>query len=142
MRLWIHVCKCLIVFLCMLINNKVWKTNLGQSGSKSGFLGKSWMGSERKPKNLDCLTGAARLARWHLPWRVAQCNTHVFGCPGQLGFIPDFPNASFDVFDCCFHFLTYWNINWIGLKWFLWIELKLIWKCSRTKNFPKLVFLK
>jgi len=61
----------LIVFWCILTNNKVWETNLGQRGSKSEFLGEIG--------NPKIWVALLQLVSWSLPWRVTQCNTHVFG---------------------------------------------------------------
>jgi len=62
----------------MLTNNKVWGTNLGKRGSKSGILG--WKSG--------FLLSAAPM---------------VLDVPGNRGLIRTFLNASFDAFDCCFH---------------------------------------
>ena len=51
----------LFAFWCMWTNNKVYETNLGQRGSKSGFLWKFWVSSQEEPKNLGSCTGVAHL---------------------------------------------------------------------------------
>jgi len=45
----------LIVFGCMLTNNQVWRTNLGQRGSKLGFFRKNLMGSREETQKLGSL---------------------------------------------------------------------------------------
>ena len=43
--------------------------------------------------------------------------TSIFlGVLGSWGSFRTSPNDSLDMFDCCFHLETYWNIKWIGLR--------------------------
>jgi len=58
-----------------------------------------------------------------LAWQAGACHgellnaTPMFlGVPGSWGSFQTSPNASFDVFVCCSHLKTYWNIKWIGFR--------------------------
>jgi len=57
----------------------------------------------------------------------------VFGVLCNWGRFRTSLNASFDVFDSCFHLKTYWSINWIGLNWFWWLEMKLVFLEKRME---------
>jgi len=68
----------LIAFKCMLTNKLVLGTNLGQRGSKPGFLKGKVMGSQEGNPRIGLLL------------RVAQYRTPCFGCSVCLGVDPDF----------------------------------------------------
>jgi len=85
----------LIDFWCMLTNNKVWITFLGQRGSKSGFLWKFGMSTREEPKILGSRLWWARLASYVVPCRVAQDRTQDFGRCGKLGPFSDIPKCFF-----------------------------------------------
>ena len=61
----------LIAFWCMLTNNKVWGTNLGQRGSKSEFWVKNWMDSREETQNMGAHVWCNSLGEWLLA--VATC---------------------------------------------------------------------
>jgi len=97
----------LIAFWCMLTNNEVWVTILGQRKSKSGFWGNFTWVPDRNPKSrLPCSS--------ELAWRAMLCHGElprtkpmVSGILGSWGRFWTPLSASFDVFDCCFHLETY-----------------------------------
>jgi len=110
----------------MLTNKQVWGMNLDQKGSKLGFLGCNWMSSRKETQKLGflfwCNSPGELMARCG---ELLNTTPNILGVPSTWGSIQTFLNDSFDVFNCCYTFLTFGNIKWIGLRLVLSIELKL-----------------
>jgi len=131
----------LIAFLCMLTNNKVWVTILGQCGSKSGFLCKFYIGSQEETKNMGPreLAWRARLRHGELPGTKPM----IFGRLRKLG---PFLDISKCFLWCVWLPLSHKNLlkhqlDWINMV-FMKFGLKISWQWVACESccWPGLIF--
>jgi len=95
------------VFWCMITNKQVWGWIWVKVDQNWGFWWKLYGFPRGNPKTGLCLL--VQLAWWvgASHGELLRTVTHVLGVPGTRGSIRAFLNDSFDVFNCCYAFLTF-----------------------------------